>query len=154
MKLFIFRHGQAESHAASDAERALTARGRKDVEKMVSDAASELLELEQIWVSPLRRAQETADIAMEVLDWGSDPITTALLEPDSPLNALCEQIQLCDYECLLLIGHQPLVGELIDHLTGSDPGRYTMGTASLACLEVEWAAEGLARVEWLRHRDN
>lgn len=153
MKLFILRHGQAEARAASDAERALTARGRRDVKKITDGSASELLELEQIWVSPLRRAQETAAVAMETLDWGSEPITTALLEPGSDVEALCEQLRESDYECLLLISHQPLVGALIEHLSGAAPGRYAMGTASLACLEFDWAASGLAEVKWLRHSD-
>lgn len=153
MKLFVMRHGEAESRAASDAERALTARGRRDVEKITNRSASELLELEQIWVSPLSRAQETAAVAMEALGWGSEPITTALLEPSSDVEALCEQLRESDYECLLLISHQPLVGALIEHLSGAEPGRYAMGTASLACLNVEWAASGLAEVKWLRHSD-
>ncbi len=152
--LFIMRHGQAETRASSDAERALTARGEKDVERMADALTTELAELDQLWVSPYRRARQTAAIVNGALGRGAEPVVTELLTPDADLEALCAQLQACEEEHLLLVSHMPLVGDLIHYLTGAEPGRYTMGTASVACLSLEMVAAGLGRLTWLRHRED
>lgn len=152
--LYIMRHGQAEARAASDAERALTARGEQDVERVTRALASELANVEQIWVSPYRRAQQTAAIVNRVLGRGADPVTTELLTPEANLMALCDQMQQSDSMELMLVSHMPLVGELLHYLTGTDPGRYSMGTASIACVSLEVAGAGLGHLEWLHHRES
>lgn len=152
MKLYIFRHGQAESSAPSDAERALTKRGQQDVANMIAQAEDELVGLDQIWVSPYLRAQQTAQIVISELELGSMPVTTELLVPESQPAELYEQLQLCDADALLLVSHQPLVGHLLEDLCGAEAGRYPMGTASLACVELEVAASGVGQLRWLRHR--
>lgn len=151
--LYIMRHGQAEARASSDAERALTTRGEKDVERMADALASEWTELDQLWVSPYRRARQTASIVTDVLDRGAEPTVTELLTPDADLEALCAQLQACEEDHLLLVSHMPLVGDLIHHLTGAEPGHYAMGTASVACLTMEVVAADLAQLSWLRHRE-
>lgn len=152
--LFIMRHGQAQARASSDAERSLTARGEKDVELMTSALASELSELDQLWVSPFRRARQTAEIVNRVLGRGAEPTVTELLTPEADLEALCAQLQVCEEEHLLLVSHMPLVGDLIHYLTGAEPGRYSMGTASVACLTMDVVAPGLGELSWLRHRED
>lgn len=151
--LFIMRHGQAQARAPSDAERSLTVRGEKDVEQMANDLISELSELDQVWVSPYRRARQTAAIINQALGRGAEPTVTELLTPDADLEALCAQLQVCEEEHLLLVSHMPLVGDLIHYLTGAEPGRYNMGTASVACLTMDVVAAGLGELSWLRNRE-
>jgi len=152
--LFIMRHGQAQTKASSDAERPLTARGEADVERVVSALSDELSDLDQLWVSPYRRARQTAAIVNQVLGRGAEPVETELLTPEADLEALCAQLQACEEDNLMLVSHMPLVGDLIHYLTGAEPGRYTMGTASVACLTLDVVAGGVGELRWLRHRED
>ncbi|WP_347329541.1 phosphohistidine phosphatase SixA [Marinimicrobium locisalis] len=151
--LFIMRHGQAEPRAASDSERTLTQRGEADVHQMITSLTDELVGLEHVWTSPYRRARQTAAIVNEVLDRGAEPVLTDLLVPEAGVEPLCEQIQTCQESSLMLVSHMPLVGELLHYLTGAEPGRYSMGTSSVACVAVDVVAAGLGQLRWLHHRE-
>lgn len=151
--LYIMRHGQAQARAVTDAERALTDRGEADVRAMVASVANELAGLEQVWTSPYRRARQTAAIANQVLGRGAEPTLTELLVPEAGVEPLCEQIQNCQEPSLLLVSHMPLVGELLHYLTGAEPGRYSMGTSSIACVTIDVVAAGLGQLQWLHHRE-
>jgi len=154
MKLLVLRHGQAEARAARDEQRALTDAGRRDVARVI-DASHPVLEgLEALWVSPYLRAQQTARIAIDRLQWSGRAITLDGLTPEASLAPLYSELQACKARSLLLVSHQPLVGSLLDELCGKDPGHHPMGTASLACVNLEVAAPGLGNLEWLRHKED
>lgn len=153
IRLYLLRHGEAQRQASTDADRALTSAGRADVEKVASALVDEGVEIEQIWASPYRRAMESAEIVNEALERGVDPVVTDLLTPEADIDALAGQLAACDAESLMLVTHMPLVGELLHWLTGDEPGRHPMGTASLACLDAEMVAADMARLRWLRHRE-
>lgn len=160
MKLYILRHGQAEARAANDSLRALTETGRSDVERMVSAMRADILGPEQLWSSPYRRAQQTAEIADRILSATEpasapiDTVTTDCLVPEAALSELYARLQSSQAQSVLLVSHQPLVGSLLDDLCGTDPGFHPMGTASLACVELELPARGMGRLAWLRHKES
>lgn len=152
MKLLILRHGQAEAWAASDEQRALTETGRRDVARVVEAARPAFEGLEALWVSPYRRAQQTARIVIDTLQWPGSVTTVPDLQPDAALEPLYGLLQACKAQSVLLVSHQPLVGNLLDDLCGEDPGCYPMGTASLACLKLDVPARSLGQLEWLQHK--
>ncbi|KTC37833.1 MAG: phosphohistidine phosphatase SixA [Pseudomonas sp.] len=139
MRLWILRHGQAEAHAATDAERNLTAHGRQQV--LASAARLIGQPIDGIVASPYVRAQQTADLVREALGFAGDVRTVSWLTPDTnPLKAL---EQLDSAQNLLLVSHQPLVGSLIGLLQHGhlrDP--QAMDTASLAELQGDWPLAG------------
>ncbi|MFJ2456033.1 phosphohistidine phosphatase SixA [Pseudomonas protegens] len=140
MKLWVLRHGQAESHAPTDAQRNLTAHGREEV----LGSAAHLIgqPIAAILASPYVRAQQTAQLVREALGFEGEIRTVPWLTPEAnPLQVL-EQLDSGDN--LLLVSHQPLVGNLIGllqhgHLRDPQP----MNTASLAELEGDWPLAGL-----------
>ena len=67
MKLYLMQHGEALS-PGEDSRRPLSARGRKETEKMASFLQSIGLELHSIWHSQKLRAVETAQILASYLD--------------------------------------------------------------------------------------
>lgn len=152
MKLLVLRHGQAEPRAASDEQRALTEVGQRDVARVIESARPAFEGLEALWVSPYRRAQQSARIAIDTLQWSGTATTAECLTPEASLEQLYGHLQACKAQSLLLVSHQPLVGSLLDDLCGEEPGRYPMGTASLACVHLDVAAHALGRLEWLRHK--
>ncbi len=60
MKIFIMRHGEAEHYAQSDAERALTERGRSASAAVAKACVEQGYQLfDKVIVSPYLRAQQT-----------------------------------------------------------------------------------------------
>ncbi|MFJ7146477.1 MAG: phosphohistidine phosphatase SixA [Pseudomonas protegens] len=148
MKLWVLRHGQAESHAPTDAQRNLTAHGREEV----LGSAAQLIgqPISAIIASPYVRAQQTAQLVREALGFEGEVRTVSWLTPEAnPLQVL-QQLDSADN--LLLVSHQPLVGSLIGllqhgHLRDPQP----MNTASLAELEGDWPLAGLMTLNGVKH---
>ncbi|MBS7558657.1 MULTISPECIES: phosphohistidine phosphatase SixA [Pseudomonas] len=148
MKLWVLRHGQAESHAPTDAQRNLTAHGREEV----LGSAAQLIgqPISAIIASPYVRAQQTAQLVREALGFEAEIRTVSWLTPEA--NPLLVLQQLDGADNLLLVSHQPLVGSLIGllqhgHLRDPQP----MNTASLAELEGDWPLAGLMTLNGVKH---
>jgi phosphohistidine phosphatase len=151
MELFVLRHGQAEPYCADDASRELVARGRADVAQVVQDSLADLPGVNQLWVSPFIRAQQTAQIAAQIL--GNPPfLSTSLLIPEADPACVIEALQAADVQSLLVVSHQPFVSRFIEILCAAPPGAYGMDTSSLACIDLRYPAAGLGSLRWLRHR--
>ena len=139
MKLWILRHGEAEHHARRDAERELTAHGRDQV--LCSAAHLIGKPLERILVSPYVRAQQTAELVRVALGFTGELMTVPWLTPESEPKFAVSQLP--DSGNVLLVSHQPFVGELISLLQhGHVRQPQPMHTASLAELEGEWPLAG------------
>lgn len=147
MEVFVLRHGKAEPYNSQDASRELVERGRREVEQIIQASLIDLQHIEEIWVSPYIRAQQTAQIAARRF---SLPLRSQkLLLPESDPAAVISVIQEAKCASLLLVSHQPLVSRLVDTLCGSAMG--FMETAALACIDLEVAGAGLGSLRWLRH---
>lgn len=141
MTLWILRHGEAQNRARSDAERALTDRGRQEV----LSAAARLLGRPLQWIiaSPYVRAQQTAELVRQALGFSDSIVTVPWLTPDSDPRKVLDNLDLYAGDQVLLVSHQPLVGTLIGlavhgNLQQAEP----MHTASLAQLEGEFPVAG------------
>lgn len=141
------RHGEAESQVVVDAERQLTESGRVDILQMAQDYAKELADVDLIWASPYVRAQQTAEILSESL--GVDIVTQSFLPPGGNPVEVLGALELHKDQTILIVSHQPLVGTLVDGLAGLEPGRYRMGTGSLAYLSTDVFVNGCCELRWL-----
>lgn len=143
MRIWILRHGEAEPNAATDAERALTDAGRAEAIHMAEQLAGHSLDV--ILASPYRRAQQTAELVRQQLSFRRGITTADWLTPeDDPMAALDHLADRRESD-LLLVSHQPLVGQLISLLVeGHRRGHYFMPTAGLACLDMPLPAAGAA----------
>ncbi|MGR0138134.1 MULTISPECIES: phosphohistidine phosphatase SixA [Pseudomonas] len=140
MKLWILRHGEAEAHARTDAERNLTERGRAEVLRSAAHLIGQ--PLGAIIASPYVRAQQTARLVREALGFVPDIRTVPWLTPEGSPEQVLAHLEAEDN--VLLVSHQPLVGNLISFLQhGHSRQPQPMYTASLAQLEGEFALAGL-----------
>lgn len=148
MKVWILRHGEAQPHARRDADRELTAHGREQVLHSAAHLIGQ--PLDRILVSPYVRAQQTAELVRKALGFTGDLITVPWLTPESdPKHAAS---QLPDSGHVLLVSHQPFVGDLISLLQyGHYRQPQPMQTASLAELEGEWPLAGSMNLLGVRH---
>lgn len=148
MQLYILRHGEAEPHAPSDAARRLTPRGEAEVRAMALACAQRLAGLQRVVTSPYQRARQTAAELMRTLNFAGELLVETALTPAGNARQVATLIDALGCEALLLVSHQPLVGELLRYLTDrEDIG--PMGTAHLAALDITVCTRGGARLLWL-----
>ena len=119
MDLILWRHAEAEDSAVDaaqtplDMERALTPRGEKQALRMAAWLDRQLPEGVRIWVSPARRCEQTA------LALGRKYKLRDELAPDSSPAQLLELAQWPHQKYpVLVIGHQPVLGQTIALLLG------------------------------------
>lgn len=148
MHVMIMRHGNAEPVAATDAERALSFKGEAEVKKTLLNNA-ELFSLSgQLWVSPYVRAQQTATLVVEAYPhWTA--VTRDELVPASRCQTLASALETQNeqgVERILLVGHQPLLGDFIQWLGGLSYGQQPLGTAGLVSMEADVVAFDCGRL--------
>lgn len=149
MELYVLRHGKAEPYNSRDASRELVEHGRREVEQIIQASLNDLQHVEEIWVSPYIRAQQTAQIAADYLRL---PLRSQkLLLPETDPGLVISLVQKTGCASLLVVSHQPLVSRLADTFCGSAPGVHSMDTAALACIDMEIPGAGRGSLRWLRH---
>lgn len=154
MQVFVLRHGQAEPQLTTDEARNLTEKGRVDVAASVKNSLSELLKVQEIWASPLVRAQQTAEIVRDILAQNGVSFqikTTSLITPESDPLRFFDELQVANTNSVLLASHQPFVGDFIDLFCGSPRGVHPMNTSSMALIDCDVAAAACGELRWLRH---
>jgi phosphohistidine phosphatase len=154
MRIFVLRHGQAEAQQTTDEARNLTTKGRADVAASVQYSLSELEQVQEIWASPLVRAQQTAEIVRDILAAQGIHLsikTTDLITPESNPTDLFDLLQASNLNSVLLASHMPFVGDLLDAFCGSARGYHAMNTSSMALVECDVPAKHCGELRWLRH---
>ena len=119
MDLILWRHAEAEEwpegdpQGGSDLERSLTSRGEKQAARMANWLDRQLPEGARIFVSPARRCEQTA------LALGRKYKIRNELAPDATAAQLLELVQWPSAKSpILVVGHQPILGETIAQLLG------------------------------------
>lgn len=151
MKLYVGRHGEA-GLAPRDDDRRLTPKGESDCLGVYSQCRGMLTESDlKVVVSPLVRAQQTAAIAAAQLFFSSEQsITSRLLRPEGDIRALAQWLDQLDTSAVLLVGHQPLLGDFLAWLCDEPSMVYGVATASVHALEVSGFCRGGAALCWRR----
>lgn len=91
--LLVLRHGEASFDAPSDDERVLTSKGSADVKHTCSQARKQLGVVDDVFVSPLVRAQQTAHIVCEEINRDKGSLETwPLLKPESDVLELISRL--------------------------------------------------------------
>lgn len=149
MKLWLLRHGEAQPYQRNDAERQLTGHGREQVLLAAANAAGQ--SFDHVICSPYIRARQTADIFLAQTGYTREPEIASWLTPDSSVKEVVRRLGAHEEQNLLLIGHQPLLGNLAGWLCeGSRSSHVPFATASLACLAGDCLAGGM-QLESLQH---
>jgi len=146
MKLFIGRHGQASFDAESDRARPLTAVGILETEKLRDHYISELKQAQVIWASDLKRANETACIYADKLDLKIE--TKNFLSPDCEADRVLKKLQDLEPDaCVLIVSHQPLVGELVSLLCeGNIYLAHPYVTSEIVVVDCKIAGPGMGSI--------
>jgi len=139
MDLILWRHAEAEDwpegdpQGGSDLDRSLTPRGEKQAARMAGWLDRQLPEGTRILVSPARRCEQTA------LALGRKYKVRTELAPDATPAQLLELVQWpVSRSPVLVVGHQPILGQTIARLLGLQESDCPVKKGAL------W---------WLRNRD-
>jgi phosphohistidine phosphatase len=135
MDLILWRHAEAVDapHGGDDMARKLTSRGEKQAARMAAWLDRQLPETACIWASTAQRTEQTA------LALGRKYKCHPSLAPDGTVDDLLALVQWFKSKgCVLVVGHQPLLGQTIAHLLGLHAGDCAVKKGAV------W---------WLRRRD-
>jgi len=108
MDLLLWRHAEAEDPGpGDDLERALTARGRAQAERVAAWLAERLPDDARVLVSPAKRCRQTVALL------GRKTATVAALGPGATAEALLAAAGWPngDDDTVVVVGHQPTLGE-------------------------------------------
>lgn len=113
MELILWRHAEAED-SNPDMQRALTAKGHKQAKHMAAWLTKHMVADTRILISPALRTQQTA------LALSDEFITLEALAPGASAQAILDVAEWPRFGgSVLIVGHQPTLGEVAAILLGS-----------------------------------
>lgn len=152
MEIYLLRHGDADdSLRIPDQERALTPEGRRKVSAVLSRARAAGAGADLVLTSPLRRARETAALAVEILGVAAPPLPTRALLPEASPEEVWEEVRAHRGQPrLLLAAHEPILSQTIAYLIGAPGAGVEMKKAALARVDVDqFGAAPRGVLRWL-----
>lgn len=120
MELILWRHAEAED-GFPDMERRLTAKGERQAEKIADFLRSRLPDPTRIMASPAVRTQQTARALSRKFE------TEAAVGPGSDARAVLKATGWPHAKgCVLVVGHQPYLGEIAAMLLAGEGLPFTV----------------------------
>lgn len=138
MELYLLRHAEAEADAASDRERRLTPKGEGQARAVGEFCRRQSIRPDLVLTSPYRRTVQTAGLVAEALG-GACPVqeTAFLASGMTPHTAFAELRAYQKFNRLMIIGHQPDLGQLSAALLGlMSPENMPVGKATLTGIVI------------------
>ena len=137
MKLFLLRHAHARD-SFPDEERRLSQRGLEQLEKLAGALSGEIFGgVAQIWLSPFRRARQSAEIFAQKMALAKPMSEHAEFTPCADPQKAAQMVAAVSGfgAHLLIVAHNPLLENLAALLAGENSAAFA--TATLGCLELE-----------------
>lgn len=143
MNLYLMRHGIAvaanDPGIDSDSARPLTQKGTKRMRRAAQGLRRLGVSFDTVLTSPFVRARQTAEIVAESLGLEDRLEDLSELTPESSVDHLISGlIRFQDREHVLLVGHNPLLG---------DAASFLIAGKKEIRLEIELKKGGLCRIE-------
>ena len=151
MLIYLLRHGDADQNSSlHDSERPLTELGRRQSETVARFLQRSNASINTIFCSSLQRAQQMAHPIRALLKV-NQLISTEYLVPGSDVMQLFEQVNSNISASILLVGHEPSLGELVSLLVTGDPRfRIEFKKSTLALVETTPPVQkGRGLLKWI-----
>jgi len=140
MELILWRHADAEP-GKDDAKRALTDKGQKQAARVAKWLKPRLTGDWKILVSPTTRTRQTADALGLKYD------TRITIGPDSSVSAILREAHWPDSESnVLVVGHQPILGQIAARLISGQNGDLAIRKGSVWWFSTKQDEEGEAGI--------
>lgn len=120
LTVVLIRHGEAKrkEFGQTDFDRELTSLGAKELEEHFPRALSllEVTAASELWVSPAKRARQTAQIANQTLGIETYREIRSLYDQDE--DAFLEELSRCNADVVVVVGHIPFMEDVCARLCG------------------------------------
>ena len=142
MQLYLVRHAIAEPRGAegvADADRALTKKGMRSMQKIVRGLATLGVRPDLIMTSPLVRAVQTADLLTKLPEFtGAIERVEALSPGGDPHEIVRLLAKHQDLQSIALVGHEPDLGDLAVRLLNAGRESFMLlKKGGIACIEID-----------------
>jgi phosphohistidine phosphatase len=129
--VILLRHGESaeKQHGETDFDRVLTARGIVSIQQMALQLSNEKLIPDFVLASPATRTKQTSHLVVDAIGLAIEPhFERDIYNGDDAVYQNLIEAIICDWKCLMLVGHNPSISALIDRLTnkssiGLHPGQ-------------------------------
>ncbi|MCC6075405.1 phosphohistidine phosphatase SixA [Pseudomonas sp. GCM10022188] len=149
--LFLVRHGQSswDDVRLADSERPLTDKGKNDAAKMGRRLAESDVAVDALVSSPAQRALATANAIAKRLEFKRRHIVQDQRLYTGQVDDLLQLLQETDdeHKRLMLVGHNPLLSELVLCLSSKDVNLPTCAVAVLRFDTKSWMKIGRKKLE-------
>ena len=152
-KLFLLRHAEAiREPGLADIDRPLTSQGQEQARKLADILLKNSLIPDLIITSTAVRALKTAEIVIKQIGYQSRiEKSLQLYESDSLKHISVIQSCAKDESSVMIIGHNPVLEELLSSLTESQKHLSTGSLAELELMIGEWKELSLKTSAILLH---
>ena len=155
MNLYLLRHANAydigEMNIEKDEDRPLNDEGLARVELLARALERFGLTFDRVLTSPLRRAEQTARELVGRMPEPRPEVTLCRpLAPGGSSKKLAKQLLVEDADHVLLVGHEPDLGQHAAWLIGSKESQLEFAKGGMACIRCEGlAGKGAGALGWL-----
>ena len=160
-QVFLLRHALAEDRelfsetGLDDSLRPLIPRGKKKLRHLVRALSSEFSDIDLLVTSPLLRAKETALIVKEICRLERMEEAIELSPEFSPeLFFSWLEAHSSEFEKVMLVGHEPWLGDFAGQLLGLEPGSKAIRfkKSGAAAFKMHSWNRGGGELRWLVQR--
>jgi phosphohistidine phosphatase len=142
MNVYFLRHAEALPEdgqtITSDEERPLAEEGKEQVLRMAGAIKKQNLHFDLVLTSPLKRTRQTAEGLMTELGRSQAEVNDLdYLAPGGSTKKLMKYLRTLEIDNVLLVGHNPDLGEHIAYLIGDKDAQVKLGKGALACVACE-----------------
>ena len=155
MELLIIRHGEAvpvdKQKIRKDADRTLTAKGRKNTAQTAKILNKMGCEPQLILTSPLVRARQTAEVLSKHLQNKAKIKESDLLKPSTPPDQILKELNDAREQSIIITGHCPVLDHLASLLISSNKDvKIQLKKSSICAISFEnKIIPGQGTLEWL-----
>ncbi len=155
MKCYLIQHGDALAEDV-DPDRALSAAGRADVERLAAFLGKTEPAIARVLHSGKTRARQTAEILAAMVAPAVEVEAVSGIDPMDDVEAFARTLMTWN-DNVMVVGHLPFHGKLVSRLVLGRPHSDLVSflPGSMACLEradERWAIVAMVRPELLKAR--
>jgi phosphohistidine phosphatase len=154
VQVFLIRHADAidETHQIRDPYRYLTDKGREQARALGDRLRWHDCTPTEVWMSPLVRAVQTAELVLSSLGGGRCVVTEPALAPTADVRLVAQRLRkLAAGSVVMVVGHEPILSGLGTLLIGSQNFAALARAEAVRVDAGTFADHGggeLARVRW------
>ena len=147
MKLYLVRHGEAVSEK-TDPQRPLSPVGKKEVAKVAQFLKRAGVKVNEFYHSPLKRAQETAEIIRNTIYPSGQLVSKDYISPDDETDKMVYELSQRK-EDLMIVSHLPFLPKFISRIVIKDENINVIGLETASVLAMYRDIQDHWQIVWL-----